>query len=821
MLNLKEYAETQTLLSDYLPWACLPASGIVLNKDGSFQTTFRYRGPDLESSTQEELVSVMARVNNVLRRFGSGWALFFEAQRGDVHDYPECDFPDAASWLVDQERALQAEETGARFESSYYLTLLWLPPADVSGHAERALITRAENEEAATWRHRLETFEQQAERAFDLLSTCLAEITRLSDDETLTYLHSTISTKRHPITTPELPVFLDALLADEPLAGGLEPRIGDAHLRTLTVLGFPASTLPGILDELNQQGFSYRWTTRFIAMDKTDTEKVLGKKRRHWFAKRKSIGAVLRETMFNEEAALLDSDADNKACDADAALQELGSDLVSFGYVTTSITVADEDRRVVEEHIRIAERIINGRGFTAIKETLNAVDAWLGSLPGHVYANVRQPILHTLNLAHMAPISAVWAGDIENRHLAAPALIQAQTDRTTPFRLNLHNGDVGHTLIVGPTGAGKSVLLSLLALQWQRYDRAQVFIFDKGRSARAAIYALEGAHVDLGGSDAPSLQPLRDAATETGARFAADWLAGLCENEGVSMTPALKAQLWEAIQSLGSAPEQERTLTGLSLMLQNETLKSALHPYTLEGPHGRLLDADHENLNLARTVCFEMEELLHTQKAAAPILSYLFHRLEERFCGRPTLLILDEAWLFLDDPIFASRIREWLKTLRKKNVSVVFATQSLADIEGSSIAPSLIESCPTRIFLPNQRAGEPQSKEIYQAFGLNARQIEIIARATPKQDYYFQSPRGCRLFELGLGPIALAICAAASPEDQALLDRVYAETGGQDFAECWLIEQGLPWASELLARWPGKRTANNNDDDRLIPLAAE
>lgn len=821
MLNLKEYAETQTLLSDYLPWACVPAPGIVLNKDGSFQTTFRYRGPDLESSTQDALVSVMARVNNVLRRFGSGWALFFEAQRGDVHDYPDCDFPDAASWLVDQERALQAEESGARFESSYYLTLLWLPPADAAGHAERALITRAETEDAATWRHRLETFEQQAERAFDLLSTCLAEIARLTDDETLTYLHSTISTKQHPIVTPELPVFLDALLADEPLSGGLEPRIGDAHLRTLTVLGFPASTLPGILDELNQQGFSYRWSTRFIAMDKTDAEKVLGKKRRHWFAKRKSIGAVLRETMFNEEAALLDSDADNKACDADAALQELGSDLVSFGYVTTTITVADEDRRTVEEHIRITERIISGRGFTAIKETLNAVDAWLGSLPGHVYANVRQPILHTLNLAHMAPISAVWAGDVENRHLAAPALIQAQTDRTTPFRLNLHHGDVGHTLIVGPTGAGKSVLLSLLALQWQRYEGAQVFIFDKGRSARAATYALEGAYVDLGGSDAPSLQPLKNVASETGARFAADWLAGLCENEGVSMTPELKAQLWEAIQSLGSAPEQERTLTGLSLMLQNETLKSALHPFTLEGPHGRLLDADHENLKLARTVCFEMEELLHAQKAAAPILSYLFHRLEERLDGRPTLLILDEAWLFLDDPMFAARIREWLKTLRKKNVSVVFATQSLADIEGSSVAPTLIESCPTRIFLPNQRAGEPQSKKIYEAFGLNARQIELIARATPKQDYYFQSPRGCRLFELGLGPIALAICAAASPEDQALLDRVYAETGGEDFAECWLIEKGLPWASELLARWPGVGPARHNDNDRLIPLAAE
>ena len=408
MLNLREYADTPTLLADYLPWACLVAPGVVLNKDGSFQTTFKYRGPDLESSTEEELVSVMARVNNVLRRFGSGWALFVEAQRHEVHDYPEAEFPDALSWLIDQERALQAEESGARFESAYYLNLLWLPPADATGRAEKALIQRAETEDAATWRHRLETFQQHADRVFDLLSTCLAEIGKLTDDETLTYLHSTISIKRHPVVTPELPVFLDAVLADEPFAGGLEPMIGDAHLRTLTILGFPASTLPGILDELNRQGFAYRWATRFIAMDKAEAEKVLGKKRRHWFAKRKSIGAVLRETLFNEQAALVDNDADNKAGDADAALQELGSDLVSYGYVTTTITVADPDRRVVDEHIRVAERIVNGRGFTAIRETLNAVDAWLGSLPGHPYANVRQPILHTLNLAHMVPLSAVW-----------------------------------------------------------------------------------------------------------------------------------------------------------------------------------------------------------------------------------------------------------------------------------------------------------------------------------------------------------------------------------------------------------------------------
>ncbi len=801
MLNLREYASNPKRLADYLPWACLVAKGAILNKDGSFQTSFKYRGPDLESSTREELVSVMARINNVLRRFGSGWALFFEAVRSEVTDYPISNFPDPASWLIDQERCLQSEEIGSRYESEYYLTLLWLPPADSANHAERALIERQDEQETQSWQQRLDSFTQHADRVFDLLSTSLSEISRLDDDATLTYLHSTISTKKHPISVPELPVFLDAVLADTPFSGGLEPKLGDQHLNTLTLLGFPASTLPGILDELNRQGFSYRWCTRFIAMDKSEAESVLNKKRRHWFAKRKSIGAVVRESMFNEQASLIDSDADNKAADADAALQELGSDLVSYGYVTTTITVAHEDRQTASDQIRIAERIINGRGFTAIKESLNAVDAWLGSLPGHVYANVRQPILHTLNLAHMVPLSAVWAGEACNQHLDAPALIQAQTGGTTPFRLNLHIGDVGHSLIVGPTGAGKSVLLSLLALQWQRYENAQTFIFDKGRSARAATLCMGGTHIDLGGTNRPSLQPLQDIESETGASFAADWLAGLFAGEGVVMTPELKAHLWDAIGALASAPISERTLTGLALMLQDDHLRSAIHPYTLEGPHGRLLDSDNDDLRLTSNVCFEMEDLMHAGKAAAPVISYLFHRLESRFDGRPTLLILDEAWLFLDDPMFAARIREWLKTLRKKNVAVVFATQSLADIDNSSIAPALVESCPTRIFLPNERASEPQTKAIYEKFGLNARQIELISQSTPKREYYYQSPLGCRVFELGLGPIALSLCGAASPEDQARMDRIWAETEGRDFLQNWLIEKDLPWAADYLSNW--------------------
>ena len=400
------------------------------------------------------------------------------------------------------------------------------------------------------------------------------------------------------------------------------------------------------------------------------------------------------------------------------------------------------------------------------------------------------------------PLSSVWAGLERNAHLGGAPLLYASTSGSTPFRLSTHIGDVGHMLVVGPTGAGKSVLLALIAVQFRRYPDAQVYIFDKGYSARAAVLAMGGAHHALGlGSDAGetlAFQPLRGIDDFTERSWAAEWIAALLDHEKVLVTPEIKDALWSALTSLASAPVEERTLTGLTLLLQSNALRVALQPYTLEGPFGRLLDAAESSFAFADVQCFETEALMGQAGVVAPVLTYLFHRLEERFNGRPTLLILDEAWIFLDHPLFAARIREWLKVLRKKNVSVLFATQSLADISQSSIAPAIIESCPQRILLPNDRAIEPQSREAYAQFGLNERQIELVARATPKRHYYLQSARGNRLFELGLGPVALALCGSSDPDSQKVIDRLLAEGGAQDFAERFLRQRGLDWAADTV-----------------------
>lgn len=800
MFNLAEYRKNPARLSDLLPWAALVAPGVILNKDGSWQRTLKFRGPDLDSATEEQLVSRMARLNNALKSFGSGFAIYIEAKREPSYPYPEeANFPDPVSLFVDAERREQFANQDENFENKYYLTLQFLPPLQTTNKLANLFFEKTINSES-DYAKSLASFITVTNRFLDILRSIVFTVEFLNDTETLTYLHSIISTKNHVVKPPETPMYLDAFLADTHLVGGLALELGDQHLRTISILTFPDSTLPAILEQLNHLPFSYRWVTRFIPLDKTDAEVELKRYKRNWFAKRKGMLQILQEVFSKTESQLVDSGALTKARDADMALQELAADYVVYGYYTATITVMHSDLQKVAVMQREVERVINGLGFTTISETFNAVSAWLSSLPGQAYANVRAPLLHSLNLAHLMPFSAVWAGQESDAHLHAPPLMYTHTNGRTPFRLVNHIGDVGHQMVIGPTGAGKSVLLTMMALQFRRYKNAQVFIFDKGESFLAATLGVHGGFYEVGlNKNSLNFQPLADVDNEAERMWALEWLQGLLINEKISITPPVKQAVWEALCGLAVVPKEQRTLTGLCALLQDNNLRQALNNYTLHGPFGQLLDSDHEKIGNALWQCYEMEELMNMPSIVAPVLSYLFHRLASRFTGQPTLLIIDEAWLFLDHPIFAGKIRDWLKSLRKQNVSVVFATQSVEDALNANITAALLESCPARIFLPNDRVLEPKIKEAYEKLGLNKRQLQILASATPKKQYYYQSNLGNRLFSLELGPIALAFCAASTKEDRNKIKEIIKQYGEENFLAHYLPANGLKWVLDAIS----------------------
>jgi type IV secretion system protein TrbE len=814
MFSLREYREPSTRLPDYLPWAALVAPGVVLQKDGVLQKTVGFRGHDLASSSLSEVASAMARLNNAIKRLGSGWAIFVEAQRLEANRYPAASWSHPAAWLVDYERKRAFEESGKHFESSYYLTFVWKLPTKNQSRLEALFFHDPDGAPSSDTARDLELFCKSVAELVDIMRGVFVEVAELDDDQTLTYLHSTISTNRHPVTAPETPMYLDAILPDMAFTPGDVPMLGDDFIPTCTIEKFPATSLPGLLDQLNQTEIEYRWVTRYISLDKSDATVELEKYRRKWWTARKGLFKLLKEQATNQESPLVDNAAANNAADADTALQSLGADLVSFGYFTATITVWDPDLERARRKMQVVKQVVQGRGFTLMHETLNSREAWLGSLPGHVYANVRRPLVSSLNLVHMLPTSAVWAGDAANSHLAevtgcAQAHVQCSTVGATPFRLNLNVGDVGHTLVIGPTGAGKSTLLATLAIQWLRYPGAEVVIFDRDRSARATTLAVGGSVYEPGNpAAASSFQPLRGIHEPSERVWAAGFVLDLLACQSVACTPEIQAEIDQVLANLATSELRHRTLSVLAGMLRPE-LKAALRPYTVDGNFGQIFDAAEESLRPSFWQMFELGHLMALGPAAVvPALDYLFHRVEGQFDGRPTLLILDEAWLFLAHPVFMRRVQAWLKTLRKKNVYVVFATQEVADAADSPITATILSACHTKIYLPDEEAMTPLMSAAYAAFGLTETEIRLLAQAQKKVDYYYRSVRGRRLFRLDLGPVGLAFAGMSAPADQKALDRIVAEGRPEEYAERILAHRKLDWAAELLAeaRSSGQRT---------------
>ncbi|MGH7435121.1 MAG: helicase HerA domain-containing protein, partial [Polyangiaceae bacterium] len=626
---------------------------------------------------------------------------------------------------------------------------------------------------------------------------------------------------------------LDAVLPDMPLTPGDVPMLGDHFRCTSTVSGFPGATSPGLLDALNHLNTEYRWVTRFLCLDKAEAKDVLEKYRKQWWAKRKGLWTMIKEEAAKEEAALIDNAAASKAADADAALGELGDDLVSFGYLTTTVTVWDPDLELARRKSQRVKEVIQSRGFTVKDETLNSTQAWLGSLPGHVYANVRRPIVSSMNLTHLMPLSSVWAGDAVNRHLESVCGVgtphlYCSTTGSTPFRLHLAVGDVGHTLIIGPTGSGKSTLLGMLALGWLKYPGAQVIVFDKDRSARAATLAVGGTCYEPGNEHAPvAFQPLADIDRPAERAWAAQFVVTLLAAQGVDVDHRTQSAVDETLSSLATAPPEERTLTLLATQLgsRQRTLRDALRPYTLDGNFGQIFDADRDSVRADGSwTMIEMGHLMAMGPAVVvPALEYLFHRVEAQFDGRPTLLVLDEAWLFLGHAIFASRLQAWLKTLRKKNVYVVFATQEVADATSKpELMSTILSACHTKILLPDEEAQTPAMAQAYATVGLTSAEIAILAKAQKKRDYYYRSVKGRRLFELGLGPAALAFVGASSEHDQRFMDEMVRERAPREYARALLERRGVACGP---AEWPvepppSAPAGEKVDDAATAPMGA-
>ena len=815
MLKLKQFRDRTQGLPDLLNFALTPADGILQNKDGSLMVSWYFRGEDMDSATHAELAGISARLNSILVRLGNGWLLNCDAIRRPATVYPADDHhPDRTTWLIDEERRRQYEHEGAHFETTYALSLTYLPPLRTSNKiVEMIYEDEGRDDSADGFAARiLAQFERQVDD-FEMAVSSILPLRRMrgvrktdfagreyTEDEQLQYMDFCISGVLRPVRLPTIPMYLDALLGTYPFYGGIAPRVGDMHIQVVSIDGFPHDSYPGVLHALDELGYEYRWSTRFIFLDPQRARAVINGVRRRWQQKQRG----LKDQVFNTSSGAVDLDAMEMTQDAQSAIGEAESNQVRFGYYTSCVVIMHTDRELLLEQAREARKALQNLGFNARIEDINAVEAYLGSIPGHAYPNVRRPILHTLNLADLLPVTAVWAGPQTNPcpfyPPGSPPLSYAATTGSTPFRINLHVGDVGHTLMIGKTGGGKSTALNFLLAQHFRYPKAQVFTFDKGYSSYVLVNACGGTYYDIGAEQGGlAFCPLKRLDTAADQAWAAEWIEIMLTLQGLTVTPALRQMVYAAIIRLTRSPR--RTLTEFVAELQDDELRQALSHYTLAGPMGALLDAEEDSLVDGSFQAFEMEHLMGMgEKNIVPVLLYLFRQVELRMDGRPTLVALDECWLMLAHPLFREKVREWLKTWRKKNALVFLATQELADVMNSPIRDVILASCPTKILLPNPEANENSSRPMYELIGLNDREIQILSQATVKRDYYYKSPLGRRIFSFGFGPVALSFVGASSPGDIRNA-RGLIEAHGDQWTGHWLRQRGLEEWADL---WQGE-----------------
>ncbi|GHV41089.1 hypothetical protein FACS1894187_22560 [Synergistales bacterium] len=634
--------------SDLLMYQTLVTESVIELKNGAFLAGFWYKGPDLESATKEEVEVLSAYISQALMRLGRGWMLHVEMMRKAAEDYPSGVFKEPTNQLIEIERHYFHKQEGRHFETKIALFFTYLPPfLEQSGKAKKVadfMLGESEKEYGNRAEKNHKQFEDKLdEMQMSLTASCQIRLKRM----------------------------------------GIEAEV--------------------------------RVSNRFIFTDFLDASGHLTSLRKRWAQRTRSFLSQI----FNRTDAPINLDAANMVADIDEAAAPLDSGDICYGHHTCTVLIRGHDAEELENRAREVIKAFEFRGFGARIEKRNGMEAFLGSLPGHGYENVRRPMISSLNYADIIPTTTDWTGEeyCPSGHFQSksPALLQAASMGSTPFRLNLHDGDVGHTLVLGPTGSGKSTLLATIASQFERYEGARVFAFDKGYSMFPLVSScIDAAHYDIGADDS-SLRfcPLASIDTATDRLNAQEWLeAAIILSKGAPPTPDERTLISNALETMASTTTpgeaSMRTLTNFTHTVQGLDLRKYLDYYTGNSPGGLLLDGDSNEIQYKNFTVFELDHVYQMDaKLVMPIFLFLFKEIEKRLAtvegshNPPSLIIIDEAWLALSHEMFQRKIKEWLLVLRKKNCAVILATQNLSDIVNSPIRQTILESCFTRILLPN------------------------------------------------------------------------------------------------------------------------
>ena len=791
---------------DRLPYVRLIDENTLLLRDGSVMTAIQVPGLLFETEDSEALNAHAATREVVLRStLDARFVLYHHVIRRRVSVELEAEFPDPISRHID-ERWSERLGSGQLFVNDQFITLIRRPARGKAGLVERVgkKFRRKDGDRLEADPKDLRSLRAASQGLVAALQAYGA--TPLADyvgpqgninSEMLELLSALYNGEMRPVGKPADDVDVGYMLPYRRVSFGLDAieMRGSGSPDFAAVLGlkdYPEATSPGLLDSLLRLPFemvvseSYAPTERQTARERMDL-------------------AIRRLKSADEEAAA-------ERADMLAARDALGNGAVGFGDHHLTVMVKERDLGRLDDAMAACAAALADTGAIAVREDTNLEPAFWGQFPGNESYLVRRALISSANMASFGSMHGFALGQAQGNHWGE-AVTLLETTSATPFFFNFHHGDLGNFSVIGPSGSGKTVVMNFLAAQAQKFS-PRTILFDKDRGAELFVRGIGGRYDSIRAGEPTGFNPLALPDTAGNKAFLRDWLGVLLKAEGPEEEQTIAAAVdatYANDASLRRLRHFKELLSG-SRRPQPGDLADRLGAWIGEGEHAWMFDNPEDRLDLtARVLGFDMTALLENPRLRTPTMMYLFHRIEERLDGKPTMILIDEGWKALDDEVFAARIRDWLKTLRKRNALVGFATQSARDALESRISTALVEQTATMVFMPNSRA---RPEDYCDGFGLTEHELALI-RTLPAHSR-------CFLVRQPDASVVVRLDLSGAPEVLTLLSGRESSVRRLDLLREALGDAPREWFPALTGtKWPGGANDHGDAGIEALGLAAE
>jgi len=807
---LKNYEDQARPFGELLPWMLLVGESgeLVLQKDGSLLACFAYQGVDQEGKMQFEIDHYANLIEHALRSssFDEQITLWWTMERRRTREFPKGEFPDPVSAGIN---GFWEDEfkSGNHYSNKNYVSVLFTPKAGTDGLMDqfnyfhntagysfpRAIYEAGKNAlfKGNAFSYTQAQFDEYIAIFNSMLQSfdsTLADIgmKRLYDESLLSFLHDRCSpaTARQPVRLPKIPVYLDGYLSSNMAEVGkntIKFTGGGtvSHVRAMGVKDWPEWSQPGLIDGVSSIAGEVTLSQCFRIMEHDQARKYIDDSERHQRSLQIPLRSHIKKALTKEGSSQINEDRVALADDASDAKMSLGTGGRKFGFYNMTVLAHGSTESECKSTHEELSKYFRLAGFITVDESLHLLSAWAGTLPGQWAEVVRWYFVSGGNMADLATPRTLWSGEHTNPYLSEqlkqemPALTVLSTAQSTPFYFNLfQSSGVGHALMIGPTGTGKSVFNNFLISQFRKYTPCNIFIFDKDYSCRISTLLQDGNYIDIAGEMGGEvrLNPMLLIGDKCHWEWLKGWLEALMVSRGYQWKTDDDNELWRAMENVAAQPATDWQLKSLYNFLPLR-LAEELSPWVNDGPMARYFDNSADSFSLGQFNGMEIGGIFKNPRLATAFLDYAFYRISLMLNGRPTLIYIEEAWFMLADEAFANKIDDWLRTFRKKMAAVLLATQSLTEISESPIFATLIDNIPTKIFLPNANA--LAHRDLYAGkFGLNETQIMQIRSGIPKSNYYIVTPEVSRMVHVAF-PEDVLNCVRSDARAQQLFTRLY------------------------------------------------